>query len=168
MTLEYPFADIELARRLERTEARANVQFVEARAEAFPDAGATWTAVAETYAMFDGVGSPVTQTFGLGVFQLITEEDMDQLEDFFKSRGAAVFHEVCPLADPSTFKLLSERGYKPIEVSNVLYRPISPDLRLAPPLGMTKLKSESLKKARENSGRRQPSMAGVSFPKLHI
>jgi len=130
MTLEYPFADIELARRLERTEARANVQFVEARAEAFPDVGATWTAVAETYAMFDGVGSPVTQTFGLGVFQLITEEDMDQLEAFFKSRDAAVFHEVCPLADPSTFKLLSERGYKPIEVSNVLYRPISPDLRL--------------------------------------
>jgi GNAT superfamily N-acetyltransferase len=130
MTLDYPFADLELARRLERTEARANVQFVEARAEAFPEVGATWTAVAETYAMFDGVGSPVTQTFGLGVFQPITEEDMDQLEEFFKSRGAAVFHEVCPLADPSTFTLLSERGYKPIEVSNVLYRPISPDLRL--------------------------------------
>jgi len=130
MTLDYPFADLELARRLERTEARANVQFVEARAEAFPEVGATWTAVAETYAMFDGVGSPVTQTFGLGVFRLITEEDMDQLEEFFKSRGAGVFHEVCPLADPSTFKLLSERGYKPIEVSNVLYRPISPDLRL--------------------------------------
>jgi GNAT superfamily N-acetyltransferase len=130
MTLEYPFADLELARRLERTEARANVQFVEARAEAFPEVGATWIAVAETYAMFDGVGSPVTQTFGLGVFQPITDEDMDQLEEFFKSRGAGVFHEVCPLADPSTFTLLSERGYKPIEVSNVLYRPISPDLRL--------------------------------------
>jgi hypothetical protein len=130
MNLIYPFADLELARRLERTEARANVQFVEARAEAFPEVGATWTAVAETYAMFDGVGSPVTQTFGLGVFHPITEEDMDQLEEFFKSRGAGVFHEVCPLADPSTFNLLSERGYKPIEVSNVLYRPISPDLRL--------------------------------------
>jgi hypothetical protein len=130
MALDYPFADLELARRLERTEARANVQFVEARAEAFPEVGATWTAVAETYAMFDGAGSPVTQTFGLGVFQPITAEDMDQLEEFFKSRGAAVFHEVCPLADQSTFTLLSERGYKPIEVSNVLYRPISPDLRL--------------------------------------
>jgi Acetyltransferase (GNAT) family len=130
MILDYPFADIELARRLERTEARSNAQFVEARAEAFPEVGATWIAVAETYAMFDGVGSPVTQTFGLGVFQPITEEDMDQLEEFFKSRGAGVYHEVCPLADPSAFQLLSERGYKPIEFSNVLYRPISPDLRL--------------------------------------
>ena len=130
MTLEYPFADLELARRLERTEARSNAQFVEARAEAFPEVGATWIAVAETYAMFDGVGSPVTQTFGLGIFQPITEEDMDQLEEFFTSRGAGVFHEVCPLADESAFSLLSERGYKPIEFSNVLYRPISPDLRL--------------------------------------
>ena len=130
MNLIYPFADLELARRLERTEARSNVQFVEARAEAFPEVGATWIAVAETYAMFDGVGSPVTQTFGLGMFQPITEEDMDQLEEFFTSRGAEVFHEVCPLADNSAFTLLSERRYKPREFSNVLFRPISPDLRL--------------------------------------
>jgi GNAT superfamily N-acetyltransferase len=130
MTLDYPFADIHLARRLERTEGRANADFVEAHAQSAPELGATWISVAETYAMFDGPGSPVTQTFGLGVFQFITAEDMDQIEDFFNSRGAKCFHEVCPLADPSAFTLLSERGYKPIEFSNVLYRPISPDLRL--------------------------------------
>jgi GNAT superfamily N-acetyltransferase len=131
---QYPFADLELARRLERTEARANVEFVEARARAFPDVGATWIEVAGTYAMFDGVGSPVTQTFGLGMSWPITEEDMDRIEEFFKSKGAEVFHEVCPLADKSAFELLSKRGYKPIEFSNVLYRPISPDLRLSVPL----------------------------------
>lgn len=130
MNLDYPFADIDLARRLERTEGRANAQFVEARAQAFPEVGATWIAVAGTYAMFDGVGSPLTQTFGLGVFEPITAEDMDQIEEFFHSRGAEIFHEVCPLADQSAFTLLSERGYKPVEFSNVLYRPISPDLRL--------------------------------------
>jgi hypothetical protein len=127
---QYPFADIKLARRLERTEAQGNIDFVEARAKAFPDVGATWIEVGGTYAMFDGVGSPITQTFGLGVFWPVTEEDMDRVEEFFRSRGAEVFHEVCPLADKSAFLLLSERGYKPIEFSNVLYRPISPDLRL--------------------------------------
>ena len=130
MTSDYPFADIELARRLERTEGRANADFVEAHGEASPELGATWISVAETYAMFDGPGSPLTQTFGLGIFQPITAADMDQIEEFFNSRGATAFHEVCPLADQSTFTLLSERGYKPIEVSNVLYRPISADLRL--------------------------------------
>jgi len=131
---QYPFAEIELARRLERTEAKANVEFVEARAKAFPDVGAMWIEVAGTYAMFDGVGSPLTQTFGLGISWPITDDDMDRLEEFFKSRGAEVFHEVCPLADKSAFDLLSQRGYKPVEFSNVLYRPITPDLRLRAPL----------------------------------
>ena len=126
----YPFADLELARRLERTEARGNVQFVEARAKAFPDRGATWIEVAGAYAMFDGVGSPLTQTFGLGVFQPVTETDMETLEDFFRSKGADVFHEVSPLADNSVFEHFNEHGYRAVEFSNVLYRPISADLRL--------------------------------------
>jgi GNAT superfamily N-acetyltransferase len=128
--MNYPFADIALARRLERTEARGNVEFVEARAKAFPDRGATWIEVAGAHAMFDGAGSPLTQTFGLGVFQPVTETDMETLEDFFRSRGADVFHEVSPLADPSVFALFNERGYRPVEFSNVLYRPITTDLRL--------------------------------------
>lgn len=130
---QYPFADIDLARRLERTEAQGNVYFVEARAQAFPDVGAQWLEVAGAHAMFDGVGSPVTQTFGLGVFQPVTGDDMDQLEEFFQSRGAEVFHEVCPLADRSVFTLFNERDYRPVEFSNVLYRPITTDLHLREP-----------------------------------
>jgi GNAT superfamily N-acetyltransferase len=131
--MRYPFADMDLARRLERTESRSNANFIEARARAFPDRGAAWIEVAGAYAMFDGVGSPVTQTFGLGVFEPITAEQLDTIEEFFRSRGADVFHEVCPLADASLFTLLSERRYHPVEFSNVLYRPISVDLRLDAP-----------------------------------
>ena len=127
---QYPFADIDLARRLERTEAQGNVNFVEARNEAFPDVGAKWIEVAGAFGMFDGVGSPLTQTFGLGVFQEVSAAELDQLEQFFLSRGAEVFHEVCPLADSSVFTLFKERGYHPIEFSNVVYRPITADLRL--------------------------------------
>ena len=131
--MKYPFADLDLARRLERTESLSSAGFVEARAKAFPDVGANWVEIAGTYAMFDGANSPVTQTFGLGMFEPLTPEDLDKIETFFLERGADVFHEVCPLADPSTFALLSDRGYKPIEFSNVLYRPISTDLRLDAP-----------------------------------
>ena len=128
--MAYQFADIDLARRLERAEAHGNVEFVEARKRAFPDRDAAWVEVAGTYAMFDGVGSPVTQTFGLGIFEPITAEQLSEIEEFFRSRGAEVFHEVCPLADPSVFDLIRERDYKPVEFSNVLYRPIDRDLRL--------------------------------------
>lgn len=130
MVQTYPFADIDLARRLERTEAQGNINFVEARKVAFPDREATWIEVAGTFAMYDGVGSPLTQTYGLGLFQAVATEQMNEIEEFFRSRGAQGFHEVCPLADPSTFEHLRERGYKAIEFSNALYRPIEPDLKL--------------------------------------
>lgn len=127
---QYPFADIDLARRLERTEAQGSANFIEARAEAFPEAGAQWIEVAGAYAMLDSPGSPLSQTFGLGVFQPISAAELDQIEEFFVSRGTEVFHEVCPLADMSVFTLIKEREYRPVEFSNVLYRPISPDFRL--------------------------------------
>lgn len=129
----YPFADIDLARRLEGTEVRSSVQFVEARQKAFPEREATWIEVAGTHAMFDGVGSPITQTFGLGVFDPITAEQMNEIEEFYRSRGSEIFHEVCPLADPSVYELIRERRYQPIELTNVLYRPIDPDFRLNAP-----------------------------------
>src|SRR4051794_9236484 len=124
-TTSFPFADMALARRLEKTEARANAGFVEARAVTFPRSRAEWTEIAGAYAMYDGTGSPVTQTFGLGMFQLLTNPDLDALEEFFKTRGADVFHEVSPLADASVLALLTERGYQLIEFTNVLYRPIT-------------------------------------------
>jgi len=127
----YPFADLSLARRLENTEAHGNVAFVEARARAFPDSAATWTEIAGAYAMFDGPDSPVTQTFGLGMFQPVTHDDLNQIEEFFSTRAAPVFHEVSPLADPTTFQLLNDRGYQPIEFTSVLFRPISRDLVLS-------------------------------------
>ena len=126
--LPYPFSDLALARRLERAKANGNVLFVEARAKASPESHAEWIEVAGTYAMFDGPTSPVSQTFCLGMFSPITNGDMERLELFFKDREAEVFHEVSPLADPSAPALLKERGYLPVEFSNVLFRPISTDV----------------------------------------
>lgn len=128
-----PFSDLVLSRRLERAEGRSNADFVEARSRLFPDSGAQWIEVAGAYAMFDGVGSPLTQTFGLGVFDPVTPAEMEKLEEFFRQRGAHVHHEVSPMADPSLLTLLSERGYHPIELTSVMYRPINSGAQLASP-----------------------------------
>ncbi len=118
------YSDRELSQELERAEARANADFVETRAQLFPESGATWIQVGGAYAMFDGVESPCTQTFGLGIFDEITVEHLERLESFFAERRSPVFHEVSPLADPSLISLLNERGYRPIELSSVLYHEI--------------------------------------------
>ncbi len=121
------FADLSLARRLERTEGRGNAAFVEAQARIDPHSGAIWKTCGGTSAMFAGVGSPITQTFGLGLHEPLVDRDLDAIERFFRSRGSAVSHEVCPLAGVDVYATLARRGYRPIELSTVLYRQIAGD-----------------------------------------
>lgn len=113
--------DVALGRRLERTEAHSNAAFVEARSAVEPSVGAAWVDIGGTYAMFDGAGSPLTQTFGLGMFAEPDASQLDALEAFFADRSAPVFHEVSPLADASHLALLGERGYRPIELTSVMF-----------------------------------------------
>lgn len=76
-------------------------------------------------AVFDGVDSPVTQTFGLGIFEELTSATLDTLERFFVDRGAPIFHEVSPFAGADTFALLCARGYRPVELSNVVFQQVT-------------------------------------------
>ncbi|MCE2901362.1 MAG: GNAT family N-acetyltransferase [Gemmatimonas sp.] len=117
-------SDLALARRLERAEAHANAAFVEARATIDPAVGAGWCDVDGAWAMFDGVGSPLTQTFGLGLFSTPSATQLEAIEAFFSARGADVLHEVSPMADPALLGLLAERRYDVIEWSTVLAQPV--------------------------------------------
>ncbi len=121
---QFLFSDRSLSRRLERAEALASARFVESRARAFPDSDAQWIEIAGAYAMFDGPMSPLTQSFGLGLFERITEGDLDRIELFFKERGAEVFHEVSPLADAALIEIMNARGYRPVEFTSLMFRPI--------------------------------------------
>ncbi|MGP8253368.1 MAG: GNAT family N-acetyltransferase [Terracidiphilus sp.] len=117
-------SDLSLSRRLERAEGFACVQFAAARGRLFPPSGAEWMECAGTYAAFDGVDSPITQTFSLGLLEELTPSTLDTLEKFFFDRGADVHHEVSPFAGVAAVGLLCARGYRPLELTNVLYQPI--------------------------------------------
>jgi GNAT superfamily N-acetyltransferase len=128
----YAFADLALARRLERTEASANAAFAEARARHVPVSGACWREVAGAYAIFDGLGSPLTQTFGLGIFAEPADDDLAEIERFFAERGSSTHHEVSPLAGVELAGRLAARGYRPIEMTSVMHRPVQPAAAPAP------------------------------------
>jgi len=118
------FSDLVLSRRLERAEGAACAQYAEARRRLFPSSNAGWIECAGAYAVFDGVDSPITQTFGLGLFAELTPASLDAIERFFLERGAPVLHEVSPLVGVSALDLLCTRNYRPIEISSVLYRTV--------------------------------------------
>ena len=130
--------DLALSRRLERTEGTVGASFASVRRQLAPAVGSTSSEFGGTWAIFDGVESPMTQTFGLGVFDATTADALSQIEAFFESRGAAPTHEVSPLAGVETFATLVERGYRPIELSTVLVQgtdgrveaPSAPTLRV--------------------------------------
>ncbi|MBC7894796.1 MAG: hypothetical protein H7066_05250, partial [Cytophagaceae bacterium] len=114
--------DQDLSRRLEHAEGRSGADFVKARAAIAPQVGSTWTDIGGAVALFDGPGSPVTQTFGLGMATPVTPELMEEIEAFFTSRNAPVFHEMSPIADDSALAQLNARGYSPVEFTNVLFQ----------------------------------------------
>lgn len=114
-----------LARRLERTEASIGTSFIDVRQWKTPEVEATWRDFDGTYALFDGLGSPMNQTFGLGLFGATTPESLAAIEAFFEARGAEAHHEVSPLAGIATITLLADRGYRPVELSTVLVQEIA-------------------------------------------
>jgi GNAT superfamily N-acetyltransferase len=117
-----PYADLTLARRLEATEAHSCEQFARARKQMFPQGESEWTNIGGATVVFDGADSPITQTFGLGLFEPLTEEILDQVEAWFAARNSPVQHEVCPLAGVQALDLLCARRYRPIEIASVLYQ----------------------------------------------
>jgi GNAT superfamily N-acetyltransferase len=124
--LRFPYSDLVLSRRLEDAEGSSNRDFVETRARLDPSSGACSMHMGGVRAQFDGAGSPLTQTFGLGLFAPSSADELQTIEEFFESRGAEVFHEVSPLADGGTVGFLNARGYQPLELSSILFQPIAP------------------------------------------
>jgi len=109
------FADALLARRLEAAEA-ANARGCSAQP------GAAYLEVAGGCAIFVGARSPLTQAVGLGLNGPVPENEIRELEAFFRSRGAAVSIDLCPLADSGLIAMLADRGYRATEFNSVLVK----------------------------------------------
>jgi GNAT superfamily N-acetyltransferase len=118
------FANVELSRCLERQEALGGMRFVEARSRIETGSSACWAELAGATLLFDGPVSPITQTFGLGLFGEPTTDDLNRIEIFFRERGAPVLHEVSPLAGVPLADMLASRGYRPVEFTSVMYKTI--------------------------------------------
>ncbi|MEK6703379.1 MAG: GNAT family N-acetyltransferase [Planctomycetota bacterium] len=133
MTPPLVHRNLALAQRLERAEVAITSSVMIAAREADPKSPATSIDVAGGKAMILGPGSPFNSVKGMGLHGPVTPADLDTVETFFASHGGGVITvDVCPLADPSLWTLLGERGYRLAEFENVLVRPIRPSDRDQP------------------------------------
>jgi len=137
------FSNLALARRLEAMEAFACVDTARTVARLHPEIATATQAIAGGWAVFTGVGSPISEARGPGMATPVTEADMDDLEQFYGSRGDAIRIEVCPLADASLHQLLAKRGYRLLEFSNMLARSLdSAPTSIPAPAGIATRRAE--------------------------
>lgn len=142
--------DLPLSRELEQAEGSANAEFIDVRRRMQPTYDGEWLQIAGSYVMFDGVASPLTQTFGLGTMGKLGDAELAEIEAFYEQRKAPVFHEISPLAPLDSLTILRQRGYAPIELTSVLVRPISPGMDLPQPISSS-LAVRSIRRGEESS-----------------
>ncbi|HSB13894.1 MAG TPA: GNAT family N-acetyltransferase [Bryobacteraceae bacterium] len=116
------FSDIVLARRLEGGEAESARECAEAMVRLWPASDGAVMAVGSGWAAFAGATSPLSHAVGLGMNEPMTVQEIERVEEFYRSRGAAATIDLCPLADPSLCGILAARGYHVAEFNNILVR----------------------------------------------
>jgi len=119
------FIDLELARRVENAEATGCRECAEAFHVSHPEFPVAVEQIAGGVAVFAGVDSPVTQAIGVGINGAVADADLDRMGDFFAARNAPAAAEICPFVEMSLYERFAARGYRLLEVSNVLVREIA-------------------------------------------
>jgi hypothetical protein len=113
--------NLELARRIELSEARAGAAAAMSLGKLKPEMGACVEWIAGGWAAFAGAGSPVTQAIGLGLDgEPVSNEEFARLQTFYRKRNEPVRVEACPLADASLFEQFGAAGYRVTEFTNVM------------------------------------------------
>lgn len=111
-------ATLELARRIDRAE----IDFCAVTTlSGTPDAATLERGGGR--AVYGAPGSPVNKVLGLGLGVEVSDDDLDEIEDFYAQRGCPVQIELCPLASATLPSRLSRRGYVLQAFENELARP---------------------------------------------
>lgn len=101
---------VTVARRLEACEGEASRRLAVAAASLFPDSDASWARVGGGQAIFTGNTLPINRATGMGMEGPLSRGDWEAFESFFITRGFPPELDVCPMADPSLFRLIASGG----------------------------------------------------------
>lgn len=113
------FINREIARLMELTEVHGVRKYIHVRKEKDSTFDGQILETCGGIAVCTGAESQLNYVVGLGFTDPITTEHLSKIERFFYDKGVAPTFEVCPLADPSLWKTLSQLGYKLQGFTNV-------------------------------------------------
>jgi ribosomal protein S18 acetylase RimI-like enzyme len=132
------FVDKALARRFEACEEMPQVLYARVFQKTRPELGAAEEEICGGHMIFAGLGSPIGRATGVGFDSEFTTDDLDRVQQFYRSHLAPSQVDLCPLHDASVFEMFKQRGYGIAELNNVLYRRLDPAESFPdPPAGCT-------------------------------
>jgi hypothetical protein len=120
----FHFGTLQMARQLEAAEAQSAIAYVAALHRFRPGSRAAFQRIGAGIAVFAGIDSPITQAVGIGLDGPVREKQIEKLEHFYNARSDDVRVELCPFADKSVTDHFGRRGYRVLDYSNVLLRPL--------------------------------------------
>jgi GNAT superfamily N-acetyltransferase len=128
----FPTIDAALSARLESAEWRPCLPFIDALQREKPELEAEYKQLAGGWMMYGGPQSPMSHIIGMGLNVAVSKEEMDEVEEFYRSRKSICEVVVSPYVDPSLMQHLKERGYGVTEWNSVLIRRLDPDEQFEP------------------------------------
>jgi hypothetical protein len=126
------FVDRAFARRLESVEEMPQVMYARTFQKTRPEIGAAEEEICGGHMIFAGLRSPIGRATELGLDRPFTLEDVDRIEQFYRSHKAPAQVDLCPLHDADVFAMFKDRGYGIAELNNVLYRKLDAEEKFPP------------------------------------
>src|SRR5580692_9979762 len=143
------FVDRVLARRFEACEEVPQVLYARVFAKMRPEIGAAEEEICGGHMIFAGLGSPIGRATGLGLDRPFTTDDLDRVEEFYRSHQAPSQVDLCPLHDGTVFEMCKQRGYSIAELNNVLHRPLDANEKFPDPPAYCTIRRGRQEEARE-------------------
>lgn len=85
-----------------------------------PDLGAEAIEVCGGLVAFTGAKSPMSQAVGIGIPDAVRREDIEQIVEFYETRGATPCVFVTPFSHPTLGRELAAAGFAPSEYDNIM------------------------------------------------
>jgi ribosomal protein S18 acetylase RimI-like enzyme len=141
------FVEKAFARRLEAVEEMPQVFYARLFQKQRPEIGAAEEEICGGHMIFAGLGSPIGRAVGMGLDQPFTNQDLDHVEQFYRSHRAPSQLDVCPLHDLELFEMFKARSYAIAELNNVLYRKLTPNEEFPAPPPHCEMRRSSIHEA---------------------
>jgi ribosomal protein S18 acetylase RimI-like enzyme len=141
------FVDKAFARRLEAVEEIPQVEYARVFRKSRPEIGAAEEEICGGHMIFAGLGSPIGRVTGAGLDRPFTADDLNRIEQFYRSHGAPPQVDLTPLHEPDVFEMFKQRGYAIAELNNVLFRKLEVEEKFLPDPAGCEIRRSQLEEA---------------------